>query len=88
MKAQTIQPGFWVTQGLGHIAPSEALVMSGIAVRSQTVANIHPLLIREELGGIGVVIDEPVRRNRDNNCGNTFLILGPVSALISLFQIP
>ena len=45
--------------------------MGGIAVRGKTGVDVLAFLIREELGSVRVVVDEPVGCDSYDDCGNT-----------------
>lgn len=79
MKAQTIQPTLWVLESVQHVGPREALIVSGVAVGSQSGADETTLLVRDELSSVGVVLNEPIRGDSDDDGSNTLLVIELVS---------
>ncbi len=60
VEAEAVQPALWIPQRLGDIVPCEPLVVGRVAVRRKTSADEASLLVRQEVGRLGVVVDEPV----------------------------
>ena len=73
VEAESVEPALGITQGLDNVGPGEPLVAGGITVRGQAPADEAALLVGEELGRLGVVVDEPIRSNGNQDGGYPFL---------------
>lgn len=74
VEAKTVQPALWVLDSIHHIAPRELLVVRGIAVGGQSGPDETALLFGNELGRVGVVLNEPVCAEGNDHGRDTFLI--------------
>ena len=73
VETQAVQPALGVFERSEDVGPGEALIVSRITVRGKSVTNELAFLVREELGCVRVVVDEPVGCNGNNDCSKTFL---------------
>lgn len=73
MKANAIQPALRVLQSQQDIAPGEPLIVRRIGVSRQSLVNEAAFCRCEKLGGVRVVLDEPVCCHGDDHCSNAFL---------------
>ena len=47
--------------------------MGRVAICSEPVPDHRPLFIGEEFGRVRIVVDKPISRHSDYNCGDTLL---------------
>lgn len=73
MEAESVQPTLGIFQSQHHVAPSEFLVMRSVVISREACLNCGPLIFRKEAGCVGVVVDEPVCRECDNDGEESFL---------------
>jgi len=73
VEAETVEPALGVFEGSDDVGPGEALVVGGIAVRCEPVPNDFALLVGQELCGVGVVWNEPVGREGNENSEEALL---------------
>ena len=73
MECKPVEPAFVVFESLDHLAPLEVLLVRGIAVGFEAGHNHLLLLCRKEVGSSWVVCDEPVGKNRHDDCKKTLL---------------
>lgn len=73
MKPQAIQPAVWIAKRLQDRSPAELFLAGSVAVRCEPGVNELTFCLCEKLGGIGVVLDEPVCCKGHDNSGNALL---------------
>lgn len=76
MEAQPIKPAAWVPERFFHSSPTELLLTDSVTIRMQTLMNKRPLALGEELGRVGIVLNEPICCDSHNDRGDTFLDMG------------
>lgn len=81
VEGKAVEPALRVAQGLEHVGPGEGLVMRGVGVAGEPVADELALGVGEELGRVGVVVDEEVGRYGDYDGRETFEDEDPVPAV-------
>lgn len=75
MKSKSIQPALDILDSFKNIPPREALIYCCVAVRCKTRVDELALSWRDEVCCVGVVLDEPVRADGDNDRCNTLLFV-------------
>lgn len=75
MKPEAIEPAVDIRQGLLDRAPAELLVVCGVTVGSQALVDERTLFLGDELGRIGIVVDEAVREEGHQHSCDTFLMM-------------
>jgi len=63
VECHAVQPALWISQSFDGIVPVEAFIVGGIAVQGKPGTNKFPLDVVQKLGGIGIVVNEPVRKD-------------------------
>ena len=73
VESETVEPDLWVFERINDTAPGELFFSSSVSIFLESCDNILSLLGSEETGSRGVVIDEEVRGERDEDSQETLL---------------
>ena len=70
---EPVEVDLWILECLADPSPREPFVSSSIAIILESCKNVFPLLGSEKPGGCGVIRDEEVSGNREDNGRQAFL---------------
>jgi hypothetical protein len=67
MGTEAVEIDLWVLECLNNAAPGKLFVPSSVAVIPESRENAFPLFGSEKLGGRGVIVDEEISSNGNDN---------------------
>ena len=76
VKSHAVEPALGVGEGLADVAPCEALIVGGVAVGREALADEDALRVGQELGRVGVVVYKPVCSDGNDDSSKSFLWWG------------
>ena len=76
MEPEPVQPALRIDERLAHVPPGKGLIARRIAVGRELRVDRSALLVSQELGSFGVVVDEEVGSGGDDYGQEAFLRAG------------